>query len=36
MWEYNTLIENTATEVTVYTYLFDIASEKINKKILIE
>tara|TARA_B110000259_G_C13646818_1_gene254639 strand:- start:259 stop:369 length:111 start_codon:yes stop_codon:yes gene_type:complete len=36
MWEYNTLIENTATEVTIYTYPSDIASEKINKKILIE
>jgi len=36
MWEYNTLIENTATEITVYTCPSDIASEKITSKIPIE
>ena len=36
MWEYNTLIENTATEITVYTCPSDVASEKITTKIPIE
>ena len=36
MWKYNTMIENTATEITVYTCPSDIASEKITTKITIE
>ena len=36
MWEYNTLMENTATEITVYTCPSDIGSEKITTKILID
>jgi type IV pilus assembly protein PilA len=36
MWEYNTLMENTATEITVYTCPSDVASEKITTKIPIE
>ena len=36
MWEYNTLMENTASEITVYTCPSDVATEKITTKILIE
>ena len=36
MWKYNTMIENTATEITVYTCPSDVASEKITTKIPIE
>ena len=36
MWEYNTLIENTATEITVYTCPSDVSSDKITTKIPIE
>ena len=36
MWEYNTLMENTATEITVYTCPSDVASEKITTKISID
>ena len=36
MWEYNTLMENTASEITVYTCPLDVASDKITTKILIE
>ena len=36
MWEYNTLMENTASEITVYTCPSDVASDKITTKILVE
>ena len=36
MWQYNTMIENTVTEITVYTCPSDVASEKITTKIPIE
>ena len=36
MWEYNTLIENTATEVKVYTCPSDVASDKMTTIIPIE
>ena len=36
MWEYNTLMEHTASEITVYTCPSDVASEKITTKIPIE
>ena len=36
MWEYNTLMEHTASEITVYTCPSDVASDKITTKILIE
>ena len=36
MLEYNTLIENTASEITVYTCPSDVATEKITTKIPIE
>jgi type IV pilus assembly protein PilA len=36
MWEYNTLIENSSTMITVYTCPSDVALEKITTKIPIE
>ena len=36
MWEYNTLMENTSSEITVYTCPSDQASEKMTTKIPIE
>ena len=36
MWEYNTLMEDTASEITVYTCPSDVAAEKITTKIPIE
>ena len=36
MWEYNTLMENTSSEITIYTCPSDVASEKITTKIPIE
>ena len=36
MWEYNILMEHTASEITVYTCPSDVASDKITTKISIE
>ena len=36
MWEYNTLMENTSSEITVYTCPSDVAAEKITTRIPIE
>ena len=36
MWEYNTLIENTASEIKIYTCPSDVAADKITTVIPIE